>query len=78
MNTSTLSEKSQKFESIIDYYLGSPNELSDEDLNWIKENNLFEKLDEIMFQCDVCGWWCSEDERMPIGALDYCMDCDDD
>lgn len=77
LNTLTLSDKSTRFNQIIEHYLGSSEAMSDEDRDWIEDNNLCERLDELMFLCDKCGWWCSEDKRNPDGDFDLCNDCDE-
>jgi hypothetical protein len=33
-------------------------------------------LDEQVFCCDCCGWWCNADERGEEG--DTCTDCEED
>lgn len=37
------------------------------------------RLDELIFCCDACGWWCSmDDEANNIGCELVCDDCQAD
>lgn len=33
-------------------------------------------VDELVFCCDLCGWWCEASERGEEG--DVCLDCERD
>jgi hypothetical protein len=36
------------------------------------------RLDELVFECAVCGWWCSMDEANDTDGGEYaCTDCSD-
>ena len=36
-----------------------------------------EALDELVFECAVCGWWCPVDEMVEGGNENVCLDCED-
>lgn len=50
-------------------------EVSDEELDDIQ---LMSELDEIIFECEGCGWWCSTDELNNGGARNLCNDCEEE
>lgn len=37
-----------------------------------------DRLDEIVFLCDGCGWWCEIGELVDRGAEQFCEGCAED
>ena len=62
---------------IVQDYLGSCDELADSDHDWLDENGLFGAIDDIMFRCESCGWWCeiSEQANQEKYLEQVCSDC---
>ena len=36
---------------------------------------LMSELDELVFECEGCGWWCSTDELNNDGPRQLCDEC---
>jgi hypothetical protein len=60
---------------LINALLGSCASLDDEDMSIIE----LEILDENIFNCAYCGWWCetSEMQDAPDGSGSVCMNCEE-
>lgn len=52
-----------QLQELIEEYEGTCNYLMESDRNWLKENNLCDDFDAEIFECNVCGWWCSTGEE---------------
>lgn len=75
MNTSTWSE-------IVNYLEGSSNSLyiALEAFNMLELENdetFLEFLDNQIFYCSSCGWWCSTDEETILYGEQCCIECFD-
>lgn len=57
---------SQSLENVCNYFGISVKDLIE---NEIKE------IDEEIFQCDGCGWWCETSERNDLCGDALCEDC---
>ena len=69
-----------KFNEIVEEYQGTCNFLSQEDEQFLEEHDLFQKLDDQIFNCVNCGWWCEIHEEVGsefTGEM-ICSDCWDD
>lgn len=73
MNTSTWSD-------IVAYLEGSCNSLHEalESFNALELENddtFLSFLDDQIFYCVQCGWWCNVDEENIVDDEQYCDDC---
>lgn len=59
----TSAEIETKFNDLVYFLQGSCNTLSEEDNDFLTDNDLLERFDDEIFICDECGWWCGDDER---------------
>lgn len=50
-----------------------------EDLNITsdEEKEFCELLDSLMFRCEVCGWWCGDDEESE-NESSVCQECSEE
>ena len=37
-----------------------------------------EELDEEIFECNTCGWWCDIDEEVGEGTQLICQECNEE
>lgn len=63
-----------KFNDLIYYLQGSCNSLTEDDRGFLQDNNLLERFDSDIFECETCGWWCGDDERSE-DQDDVCSEC---
>jgi len=61
------------YTEIVGRYLGSCESLAWDDEDFLEQNDLLDTLDEEMFECEQCGWWCSRDEEGE--EPNTCIDC---
>ena len=47
---------------------------------FIDDTPLLAELDQLIFRCDCCSWWCEQGEcnENPDGGDDICNDCLDE
>ena len=64
------------YTDIIEGYLGSCNSITDDDQVFLEENDFLGLLDDEMFLCESCGWWCPVEELIEHKGLEaICEDC---
>lgn len=49
-----------------------------EDQEFLENNDLCDRLDEIMFNCETCGWWAEASEQSEQEDQQTCQECYDD
>ena len=67
-------------QDIIDELQGTCQSLSWDMDRFLEEHNGYEEIDEQIFLCDICGWWCEvgeEADEQPMGEM-ICQECADD
>jgi len=67
----------QILSEIIDEYQGTCQFLSDSDINWLEEHGQLAAFDEVLFECEVCGWWYEIGEQGDTDQL-ICESCFDE
>lgn len=68
----------QQFYDLVEHYRGTCNNLAgSEDEVWLEEQGLLEEWDNEIFECEVCGWMCGDDERSFNDDM-ICTDCEED
>jgi len=64
------------FQKIVEEYQGTCNSLSEDDSDWLEGQDLFDELDQNIFECNCCGWWFEICEQAESDAGEYiCNDC---
>lgn len=66
--------------TLINYLQGTCMSMSEscEDLNFSEDDLTIKQLQEIdnwIFQCSGCGWWCERGEAHDVNGEDMCDDC---
>ena len=65
-----------RINDIIDKYQGGNEFLSDEDQDYLYENNLFDELENSIIYCNRCCWWNeAHDMHEGDGDGDICGQC---
>ena len=68
-----------RIDEIIEKYQGGNEFLSDEDQDYLYDNNLFDELENAIVYCNYCSWWCEpQDMNEGTGDGDMCDDCMED
>ena len=62
----------ETIEEVIDRLRGTCMESFDQDLYTMDE---LQYLDENIFDCARCGWWCDIDEANSFNGENFCDDC---
>lgn len=73
-------------ELLADFLIGTANntpkgalELHGLPAEYINDKTFLATLDQLAFQCDGCGWWCSTDELHNLDSVtEKCDDCTDE
>jgi hypothetical protein len=52
---------------------GTCNSLGDEMVDWTDAE--LEEFDNLVFECEVCGWWCETSEMAPDENVIMCEGC---
>lgn len=75
----------EQIEQIIQYLQGTCMNTVDSALNELfslSESDLTEEqmehIDQELFNCDVCGWWCESSENAGTDGENVCNDCSED
>lgn len=72
--TDAVTDNDKRFHDIIYYYEGSCNSMTEEDREFLETNNLTNDFDELLFECETCGWWCGDDDRSDDDNV--CTECE--
>ncbi len=65
-----------EFDNIVESYRGSCATLTCEDREFLETNDLCDRLDDEIFSCETCGWWCEKSEESENCGM--CNQCDDE
>lgn len=70
----TPAEIETKFNDLLYFLQGSCNSLTEDNQEFLEDNNLLERFNNEIFMCEECGWWCGDDERSETQD-DMCDEC---
>lgn len=68
-------------QSMYGHFTGVPNAERykvPDDGDFIDQNDLQDRLDEIMFECETCGWWSEAGEQSEQEDEKTCQECYED
>jgi hypothetical protein len=63
-----------EYNRITEHYQGTCNSMDGEDLEFLESNNLCDRFDGDIFNCQTCGWWCETCEEDESGNCNDCAD----
>ncbi len=67
------------FEDLGIRYQGTCTSLSCKDSEFLEEFDLFQELDNVLFECTGCGWWYESGDDGPCPAGEHwCTDCSEE
>jgi len=67
-----------KFNEIIESLQGTCFGMREEDREFIEANDLNDRLDEQIFNCETCGWWAEASEQSEDEDFQTCQECYED
>lgn len=78
MTTEMTPETQKEFNKAVETFRGTCNTLiGSDEMQFLEDNDLLEKWDQEIFECNECGWWCGDDERSEDDG-EVCQECHDD
>lgn len=78
-NNAGVTWKWEYFHDLVSKYQGSCQGLTEKDEKFLEEFDMFEELDNCIFMCPNCGWWCEVCEQVAgEWGEDVCQDCAED
>ena len=70
--------KEDYLNDVIEKYRGTCNFISQKDENFLSDYHFHARLDDEIFNCANCGWWCEIYEASDIEGDIVCQDCQDE
>ena len=67
--------KDSKAQVIVDTYLGTCDCMTNKHETWMQRYDLYARVQNQMFLCSQCGWWCGAEELNVVEAELVCNDC---